>query len=81
LATKAAKRKPASSSASRKSVSFRPRFIVNEGGERVEVVLPISVYEQLIDEIEDLQDIRDARVARREEKWESLAEVKRRLAL
>ena len=51
----------------------RPRYIVDDEGKRLEVVLPISVGERA--------DIRGAQIARHEGKWESLAEVKRRLGL
>ena len=57
------------------------RFIVNEAGERVEVVLPITAYEKLLQQIEELEDIRDAKAARAEGQWESLAAVKQRLGL
>jgi hypothetical protein len=35
------------------------RYIVNDKGEKTEVVLPIGLYEKLIDAIEELQDIKD----------------------
>jgi len=63
VATKTGKKGPASSPSPKKSTSLRPRFIVNEQEERVEVVLPIKLYEQLIEELEDREDIRDAHIA------------------
>lgn len=35
------------------------RYLVNDKGERTEVVLPIELYEALLDEVEELQDIKD----------------------
>ncbi len=35
------------------------RYIVNDNDERTEVVLPIELYEALLDEVEELQDIKD----------------------
>ncbi len=34
------------------------RYIVDENGKRVSVVLPIEEYERLIEALEDLEDIR-----------------------
>ncbi len=34
------------------------RYIVDENGERVSVILPIEEYERLLEEIEELDDIR-----------------------
>jgi hypothetical protein len=81
LATKTRKKGAVSSLSPKKSTSLRPRFIVNEQGERVEVVLPIKLYEQLIEGLEDREDIRDAQIARKEQQWETLAEVKQRLGI
>ena len=41
------------------STETRVRYIVNTNGEKTEVVLPIELYEQLIEELEELEDIRD----------------------
>jgi len=81
LATKTRKKGSVSSPSPKKSTSLRPRFIVNEQGERVEVVLPIKLYEQLIEVLEDREDIRDAQIARQEQQWETLAEVKQHLGI
>ena len=37
---------------------FHPQYIVNENGERISVVLSISEYTRLIEELEELDDIR-----------------------
>ena len=81
LATRTAKKGLASSHSPKKSTSFRPRFIVNERGERVEVVLSIKAYEQLLESLEDREDIQDAKIARKEKQWEPLAEVKQQLGI
>jgi hypothetical protein len=81
MATRTAKKGPITSHSPKKSSSLRPRFIVNERGERMEVVLPIKVYEQLIEDLEDREDIQDAKIARKEKQWETLAEVKQRLGI
>jgi hypothetical protein len=44
-------------------------------------VLPIKLYEQLIEVLEDREDIRDAQIARQEQQWETLAEVKQHLGI
>ena len=46
------------------------RFIVNEKGEKTEVVLPIRLYEKLLDEIEEIQDIKDFDEAMENGEWE-----------
>jgi hypothetical protein len=79
VATKIGKKKPAAST-KRKPIPRKPRFIVNEHDERVEVVIPIEEYRRLLDELEVLEDIRDARISRRENKWETLTEVKQHLS-
>ena len=35
------------------------RYIVDANGHRTEVVLPIVLYERLLEELEELEDIRD----------------------
>lgn len=81
MATKTAKKGPVSSHFPKKSTSLRPRFIVNEQGERVEVVLPIEIYQQLIEELEDREGILDAQIAHQGKQWETLAEVKQHLGI
>jgi PHD/YefM family antitoxin component YafN of YafNO toxin-antitoxin module len=36
----------------------KPQYITDENGEKVSVILPISEYERLIDELEDNEDIK-----------------------
>ena len=57
------------------------RYIVNDKGERTEVVLPIGLYERLLDEIEEIQDIKDFDEAMEKGEWEDFEEVARRLGL
>jgi len=35
-----------------------PRFLVDEKGEKVAVLVPIAVYERIVEELEELEDIR-----------------------
>ncbi|HEX5701529.1 MAG TPA: type II toxin-antitoxin system Phd/YefM family antitoxin [Rubrobacter sp.] len=42
------------------------RYVVDENGERVSVILPIEEYERLIEELEELDDVKAAEEARRE---------------
>lgn len=42
------------------------RYLVDENGERVGVLLDIEEYERLIEELEELADIRAAQEAQRE---------------
>jgi len=57
------------------------RYIVNDKGEKTEVVLPIGLYERLLDEIEELQDINDFDEAMEKGEWEDFEEVVRRIVL
>jgi hypothetical protein len=57
------------------------RYIVNDKGEKTEVVLPIGLYERLLDEIEELQDIKDFDKAMEKGEWEDFEEVVRRIGL
>lgn len=43
-----------------------PRYLTDEKGRRVGVILGVEEYEALMDELEELEDIRDAEEARRE---------------
>jgi PHD/YefM family antitoxin component YafN of YafNO toxin-antitoxin module len=36
------------------------RYIVDENGKRVSVILPVEEYERLLEELEELEDIRAA---------------------
>lgn len=44
------------------------RYIVDENGKRVSVILPVEEYERMIEELEDVEDVRafDEAVAARE---------------
>jgi len=57
------------------------RYIVNNKGEKNEVVLPIELYEKLLDEIEEMQDIKDFDEAMEKEEWEDFDEVAKRLGI
>lgn len=45
------------------STSLHPRYITDEGGKRISVVLPIDEYEALTERLEDLEDLAEAREA------------------
>ncbi len=45
--------------AKQSSTETRVRYIVNAKGKKTEVMLPIELYERLLDELEELEDIRD----------------------
>ena len=57
------------------------RYIVNDKGERTEVVLPIDLYEQLLDEVEELQDIRYFDEAMDKGEWENFEEAAKRFGV
>ena len=57
------------------------RYIINDKGEKTEVVLPIGLYEKMLDEIEEIQDIKDFEEAMEKGQWEDFEEVARRLGL
>jgi PHD/YefM family antitoxin component YafN of YafNO toxin-antitoxin module len=40
------------------------RYIVDENGKRMSVILPIEEYERMVEELEELEDIRAAAEAR-----------------
>ncbi len=59
-----------------------PRYIVNEAGEKELVVIPVDVYERLVDAWEDLEDIRAYDEAKAEGgEGVPLEQVKRELGL
>ncbi len=39
-------------------IELHPRYMVNEEGQRVAVVLDLDAYNKLIEELEELEDIR-----------------------
>jgi hypothetical protein len=57
------------------------RYIVNDRGEKTEVVIPIELYEKLLDEIEEMQDIKDFDEAMEKGEWEDFDEVAKRLGI
>jgi hypothetical protein len=57
------------------------RYIINDKGEKTEVVLPIGLYEKMLGEIEEIQDIKDFDEAMEKGQWEDFEEVARRLGL
>lgn len=57
------------------------RYIVNGKGEKTEVVLPVSLFEKLLDEVEELEDIKDFDKAMKTGEWEDFEKVTRRLGL
>jgi enolase len=64
-----------------KNSSFKTevRYIVNDKGEKTEVVLPIELYERLLDEVEELEDIKDFDEAMKKDEWEDFEKVTKRL--
>lgn len=38
-------------------MSSLPRYLVDENGERVAVILPIDVYKRILEELEDWEDV------------------------
>ena len=57
------------------------RYIVNDKGERTEVVVPIELYEQLLERLEDIEDIRDFDEAMKDPEWKDFEEVAKRLGV
>jgi len=58
-----------------KMTKIRERFIVNENGKKTAVVMPLSDYRRLLEDLHDLTVVAE----RREEPTISLDEMKRRL--
>ena len=57
------------------------RYIVDAEGKRTEVVLPIVLYERLLEELEDLEDIRDFDEAMKDHDFVPWEEVKKQLGV
>jgi PHD/YefM family antitoxin component YafN of YafNO toxin-antitoxin module len=36
----------------------KPQYITNEDGEKVSVIIPLSDYERMVEELEDIDDVR-----------------------
>ena len=63
------------------STETRVRYIVNTKGEKTEVVLPIELYERLIEELEELEDIRDFDEAMKDPDFIPWEEAKQQLGV
>ena len=57
------------------------RYIVNTAGERQDVVIPVEVYERLLDELEDAEDTRIIAERMQNPEFVSWEEVKQELAV
>lgn len=53
-----------------------PQYLTNQSGEKVAVVIPITDYEEMMEDVADLICVAE----RRDEKRVSLAELKKQLA-
>ena len=69
----------ATKTAKNSSSKTEVRYIVNDKGEKTEVVLPIELYERLLDEVEELEDIKDFDEAMKKGEWEDFEKVAERL--
>ena len=38
------------------------RYVVDEAGERQEIVMPVTMFEKLLDRLEELEDAEDTRI-------------------
>ena len=57
------------------------RYIVNTVGERQDVVMPVEMYERLLDELEDAEDTRIIAERMKNPEFVSWEEVKQELAV
>ena len=57
------------------------RYFVNTAGERQDVVMPVEMYERLLDELEDAEDTRIIAERMKNPEFVSWEEVKQELAL
>jgi len=71
----------ATKTAKNSSSKTEVRYIVNDKGEKTEVVLPIELYERLLDEVEELEDIKDFDEAMKKGEWEDFEKVTKRLGI
>ena len=71
----------ATKTAKNSSSKTEVRYIVNDKGEKTEVVLPIELYERLLDEVEELEDIKDFDEAMKKGEWEDFEKVAKRLGV
>ena len=56
---------------------LNPQFITNEAGEKISVVLPISKFQELLEDLEDLAIVAERREERTISHEELLTELKR----
>jgi hypothetical protein len=71
----------ATKTVNKRNVDTDVRYIVNDKGEKTEVVLPVSLFEKLLDEVEELEDIKDFDKAMKTGEWEDFEKVAKRLGL
>jgi hypothetical protein len=71
----------ATKTVTKRDVTTDVRYIVNDKGEKIEVVLPVALFEKLIDEVEELEDIKDFDKAMKTGEWEDFEKVAKRLGL
>ena len=57
------------------------RFVFDAQGKKTEVLLPIALYERMLEELEDAEDIRAADEAMKDPESIPLEEVKKQLGL
>jgi hypothetical protein len=57
------------------------RYIINDKGEKTEVVLPIELYEALLERIEDAEDIQAIKEAMKEPDFIPWEEAKKQLGV
>jgi hypothetical protein len=71
----------ATKTVNKRNVNTVVRYIVNDKGEKMEVVLPVALFEKLLDEVEELEDIKDFDKAMKTGEWEDFEKVAKRLGL
>lgn len=52
---------------------LKPQYITNEKGKKVSVILPIKLYQQMIDELEDAEDLRLYEEAKKDDDGEYIS--------
>jgi PHD/YefM family antitoxin component YafN of YafNO toxin-antitoxin module len=72
-------KKKLAASAKRKPTRRKPRFIVNEQGEPVEVLLSIGEYERIMEELADIEDTRIVAERLKAPTWIPWEKAKKRL--
>ena len=68
-----------SKTAKQSSTETRVRYIVNNNGEKTEVVLPIELYEELLERLEDAEDIQAVEEAMKAPEFIPWEEAERQL--